>query len=257
MGLIDSHAHLTDENLAGDVAGVLARGRAAGVKHVITIAQNAADTVAAIEVARRHPEVSATAGVHPHEAAGVEAEDWERLAAAWRDPLVVACGEIGLDYHYEFSDRATQRKVFARQLEMVAATSLPLVVHCREAFDDTIAVLREAGYEGRAAVFHCFSATETEARRLAEHGWRASFTGVVTYKSARQVQAVAREYPAEDLMLETDCPYLSPVPVRGKFPNEPAYLVHTASFVAGLRGEALEDLSRSTTANVRSFFRLP
>ena len=170
---------------------------------------------------------------------------------------MVACGEIGLDYHYDFADRAAQRAVFARQLELAARSALPLVIHCRKAFDDTIAVLTEAGYQGRPIVFHCFSSTPAEAARLADHGWQLSFTGLVTYKSARHVQEVARTYPADLLMIETDSPYLSPIPVRNVFPNEPAHLVHTARFLADLRAEPLEGLIAQTAANTCAFFSLP
>lgn len=257
MGLIDSHAHLTDASLIGAVDDVLARARAAGVERIITIAFNVADAARAVELARLHASVSATAGIHPHEADKVADEDWPRLEALLTEPQVLACGEIGLDYHYELAGRASQRAVFARQLELAARTNLPLVIHCREAFDDTISLLKEAGYPGRPVVFHCFSSTPIEAGRLANNDWRLSFTGLVTYKSARHVQQVACQYPAELLMIETDSPYLSPIPVRGVFPNEPAHLVHTARFLADLRTEPIENLIEQTAANTRAFFSLP
>lgn len=257
MALIDSHAHLTDESLVGDLAGVLARAAAAGVDRVVAVAQNVVDSERALALAAEHAAVFATVGVHPHEAARVTGGDWSCLEELLGDPAVVACGEIGLDYHYDFSDRRSQTVVFARQLEMVAAGELPLVVHCREALDETVGLLTQHGYDGRAVVFHCFSGTAGEAEVIAAHGWRISFTGMVTYKSAREVQAVAREYPADLLMIETDCPYLPPVPLRGKFPNEPAHLLHTARFLADLRGQPLDDLIERTAANTRAFFGLP
>ncbi len=257
MGLIDSHAHLTDESLLGGIGDVLARARAAGVERTVSIAQTVADAARVIELARRQADVSATAGIHPHHADQVAADDWAKLEALFAEPEVVACGEIGLDYHYDLADRASQRAVLARQLGLAANTSLPLVIHCREAFDDVINLLTEAGYPGRSVVFHCFCGTPAEARRIAEQGWRASFTGLVTYKSAGQVQEIARTYPADLLMIETDSPYLSPVPVRGKFPNEPANLIHTARFLADLRGEAVDELIERTATNTRDFFGLP
>jgi len=256
MALIDSHAHLTDENLIGDLEGVLARAAAAGVEGIITIAQNVADSAGTIALACRHEHVFATVGVHPHEAAKATAGDWARLEELLADPAVVGCGETGLDYHYDFSDRRSQREAFGRQLEMIAGRDLPLVVHCRRALDDTVCLLADSGYDRRPVVFHCFSGTPAEADVIASHGWRVSFAGLVTYKSARDVQAVAREYPPELLMIETDSPYLSPVPVRSALPNEPAHLVHTARFLAQLRSEDLDKLVERTAANTREFFGL-
>jgi TatD DNase family protein len=257
MGLIDSHAHLTDENLIHDVAGVVARAGEAGVDGIITIAQHVADAAQAVDLARAHDNVWATAGIHPHEAGKVKDGDWPGLEALLTEPEVVACGEVGLDYHYDFADRADQKRVFARQLELAAARGLPLVIHCRKAFDDTIGLLAEAGYEGKPVVFHCFSTGPPEARRLADRGWRLSFTGVVTYKSAGGVREVAREYPPDQLMIETDAPYMAPKPLRSRFPNEPANLIHTARFLAELRGQPLEQLVSQTETNTRAFFNLP
>lgn len=257
MGLIDSHAHLTDESLRDSIGEVLGRARAGGVERIVSIAQNVADAVRVIELARRHADVSATAGIHPHQADHVAEDDWPKLEAMFAEPEVVACGEIGLDYHYDLADRAAQRTVMARQLALAANTSLPLVIHCRDAFDDVINLLTEAGYPGRPVVFHCFCGTPEEARRVAERGWRASFTGLVTYKSAGNVQEIARSYPADLLMIETDSPYLSPVPVRGKFPNEPANLIHIARFLADLRGEVIDEFTDRTATNTRDFFGLP
>ena len=257
MPLIDSHAHLTDEKLIGDLDGVLLRARGAGVTGVVTMAQTVADAEQAVELARSRDGVWATAGIHPHEAGRVVDEDWPQLEALLADPVVVACGEIGLDYHYDFADRGCQREVLVRLLKLAARAGLPLVIHCREAFDDTIALLAEAGFDRRPVVFHCFSGTPAEAKRLADHGWRLSFTGVVTYKSARSTQEVARSYPSDLLMIETDAPYLSPNPVRGQFPNEPGNLIHIARFLAELRGQPIEELIEQTAANTRAFFNLP
>jgi TatD DNase family protein len=257
MGLIDSHAHLTHEALAGDTIGVLERAAAAGVEHVISIASDVADSERAIALAQRYPQVSATAGIHPHEAGKVQEGGWQKLADLIQMPEVAACGELGLDYHYDFADPGVQRDVLARQLKLARTVDKPLVVHCREAFDDTIALLREAGFEGRRVVFHCFSGSKVEAARVADHGWRLSFTGLVTFKNAAEVREVAREYPADQLMLETDSPYLSPVPKRSTFPNEPAHVRDTAEFLAQLRCVEFERLVEQTSQNARSFFKLP
>ncbi len=257
MPLIDAHAHLTDPHFATDLDAVLARARQAGVEGVITIAQSVADAERAIELARGHQHMWATAGIHPHQAGTVAADDWAQLGTLLEDPAVVACGEIGLDYHYDFADRTKQRDVLRRQIELAAPTELPLVIHCREAFDDVIGLLLEGGFEGKPVVFHCFSATRAEAGRVADRGWRVSFTGVVTYKSAEEVRRVARDYPVDQLMLETDAPYLAPKPLRSRFPNEPANLIHTARFLADLRNQPLDELIEQTAANTRTFFKLP
>ena len=256
MGLIDSHAHLTDDALLERVGEVLARAVEAGVERVITIAQDVSDADQAIALAREHGVVHATAGIHPHEASKVADSDWARLETQLNVPEVVACGEIGLDYHYDFSPPDVQQEVFGRQLDLAVAADLPIVVHCREAFDDTVCLLLDHGFASRPVVVHCYSGTVAQAEVMMGHGWRLSFTGTVTYKSAGEVRDVAREYPADQLMIETDCPYLAPVPIRGRFPNEPAYLTHTAEFLAKLRGEAIETFIEQTAANTRAFFRL-
>ena len=201
------------------------------------------------------------AGVHPHEAgkvAGADADppDLVEMVALWRDEKVVALGEMGLDYHYDFADRAVQRRVFTEQLALAAPFDKPIIIHCREALDDVIPILVDHGFSGRRVVFHCFTGTADEAARIAEQGWRISFTGVVTFKKSSELQAIARAYPADRLMIETDSPYLSPEPVRGKRPNEPSHLVHIARFLAGLRGESVEEVSAATRANTVEFFGL-
>jgi TatD DNase family protein len=258
MGLIDSHAHLTDPGFGDPVDEVLKRGAAAGVDTVITIGMTLDDAQAAIRLAERYPDrVYAAVGMHPHEAGKVTDDDLQAMATLWGHPRVVAAGEIGLDYHYEFADRAAQRRIFARQLELADPRACPIVIHSRKAFDDTEEVLLEQGFGGRPVVFHCFTGTESEVARVLEHGWWVSFTGVVTFKNAREVQQIAKDYPADKLMLETDAPYLAPEPVRNRPPNEPAYLAHVARFLAELRGEAYEDLVEQTAGNTRCFFRLP
>ena len=254
--LIDTHAHLTFDPLAGDVPGVLDRGARAGVGHVITVGTDVADSRRAVELADSYPTISAVVGIHPHEAAKVAAGAYRELGELLRHPRVVAVGEVGLDYHYHHSDRKAQHAVFKAALELVLEADLPLVMHCREAIDDAVHILRERGFDGRPVVFHCFTGTADEAKRLADHGWRISFTGVVTFRNSAELQAIARAYPADQMMLETDAPYLSPEPVRKIRPNEPSYLRHTAEFVARLRDEPLEQLIEQTTRSAEAFFRL-
>jgi len=255
MGLIDSHAHLTFPELRDQVEDVLDRASEAGVERVITIGIDLNDTRDAVALARRHPDrVHAAGAIHPHEAAKVTDADLAALIQLWDDPAVVGLGEMGLDYHYDFSDRQSQRSVFARQLEAAVARKKPLIIHCRKAFDDLVPMLVDHGFAGRDVVFHCFSGTADEAARVARHGWRISFTGIVTFPKSTELHEIAKAYPADELMIETDSPYLSPVPVRGKRQNEPAYLAHTAKFLADLRGVDYDSLAEQIGQSTRTFF---
>lgn len=257
METVDTHCHLTAPALAGKADDVIARATEAGVRRLINVACTAAEWSAALELQQRHAGcVWTVAGIHPHEAAEATDEQCARLAEIWRTPGVVGCGEMGLDYHYDFSPRDVQQAVFARQLEMAHDLDLPIVIHCREAHDDVVRSLLAADYARRRVVFHCFSGTPAEAAELRSHGWWVSFTGIITFaKSAEQRQACA-ETPPDRLMFETDAPYLSPEPVRKMRPNEPMNLVHTVRFAAHLRDEPPEQLAASSTAAACQFFRL-
>ena len=257
MGLVDSHAHLTFPELREQVDETLDRCTQAGVDQVITLGIDLADAHAAVELAERYrARVYAAAAFHPHEAGKVTEEDLTAMAELWKHPLVVALGEMGLDYHYDFSDRSVQRSVFARQLELAQSREKPLVIHSRKALDDTIGLLTAHGCRDHPVVFHCFTGTVEEAARIAEHGWRISFTGIVTFKNSQKLCEVARALPADKLMIETDAPYMSPEPVRSKRPNEPAHLVHTARFLADLRGTSFGEFVEQTADNTREFFSL-
>jgi len=257
MGLVDSHAHLTFPELIDQIEEVLARARSAGVDQIITVGTNPVDVCKAVELADRFPDcIRAAVGFHPHGAKDVTAADLKTLDGLVDYQAVVALGEIGLDYHYDFSPRSVQLDVFDKQLQIASRCELPLVIHSREAVDETVRALETSGFAGRRVVFHCFTGTAEEAASIAEHGWRISFTGVVTFKGSRWLQAIARDYPADRLMVETDCPYLSPVPVRGKHPNEPAHIAHTVRFLADLRGVSYETLAEQTAQNTRDFFGL-
>ena len=257
MGLIDTHAHLTFPELSEQVADVLARCDEAGVDRVVTIGTDLADAREAIALAQRHPtRISAAGGFHPHEAGKVTDEDIAAMAELWAGSDIVAFGEMGLDYHYDFADRQVQKDVFAHQIELAKPHDRPLIIHCREAFPDLVPILLAHGFADRRVVFHCFTGTADEAAVLAAHGWRLSFTGIVTFKGSTELQSIARAYPTDALMVETDSPYLSPVPVRSKRPNEPANVAHTARFLAELRGVAYEQLVEQTSHNARAFFGL-
>lgn len=256
-GLIDSHAHLTYPDFAGRIEEVLTRCDAAGVEQIISIGTSLADARSAVALAQRFPDrIRPAAGFHPHHADGVGDDDFRSMAELWDDPRVVAFGEMGLDYHYDLADRVNQKRVFARQLDLAASRDRAIIIHAREAHDDVEAMLVDHGFAGRRVVFHCFTGTRAEAERIAARGWRISFTGIVTFPKTRELQEIARAFPADQLMVETDSPYLSPVPVRSMKPNEPCNVAHVARFLAGLRGVAYEELVATTNANTRAFFGL-
>ena len=257
MGLIDSHAHLTYPEFEGRMEEVLVQCAEAGVERIITIGTSFADARKAVALSQQHPSrIHAAAGFHPHEADRVSDADLAAMGELWEHESVVAFGEMGLDYHYDFADRGNQKRSFSRQLELARDRGKPLIIHCREALDDTVGMLVDHGFASRPVVFHCFTGTRAEADRIAEHGWRISFTGIVTFPKSKELQEIARAYPSEQLMVETDSPYLSPVPVRGRRPNEPAHLAHVAKFLADLRGVSFAELAEQTAANTTRFFRL-
>ncbi len=249
--LTDSHAHLDDKRFQGEVDAVIARANEAGVGLILTVGSDLDSSRRCIELAGRYSCVYAVVGVHPHEAAQAPEGYLEQLRRLLAAPKVVGLGEIGLDYHYDFSPRPVQRDVFAAQLALARELDCAVVVHTREADEDTYRILAESGV--RRAVMHCFSGNWEQARRYLELGYYISLSGVVTFPKSEDTREVAAHVPSDRLMLETDAPYLAPVPRRGRR-NEPAYVRHTAEAVAGIRGVALEDLARETTANVRRVF---
>jgi len=255
MTLIDTHCHLTFEPLADDVPGVVERSRAAGVTGWITVGTSIEDSRRAVALAERYEGMYATVGVHPHDARLVDEGMLAELDAVARARKVVALGETGLDYHYHFSAPDEQKRVFVAHLEMAAALDLPVVIHCREAFDDTMAILEHAPAPKRV-VFHCFGGTAEQAGLVLERGYFISFTGVVTFKNAQKAREAAEIVPADRLMVETDCPYMSPEPVRKQKPNEPSLMIHTAGFLAGLKGESVENFATATTKTAETFFAL-
>jgi len=236
---------------------VLSRCREADVDRVITIGTSLSDARKAIELAERYPtRIHAAIGFHPHEADKVAEADITAMADLWDHEQVVAFGEMGLDYHYDFADHGNQKRVFARQLELAMGHGKPLIIHCREALGDAVAMLLDYGFANRSVVFHCFTGTNEEADRIAEQGWRISFTGIVTFPKSGELQEIAKRYPADQLMVETDSPYLSPVPVRGHRPNEPSHVAHIARFLADLRSFPYPELVEQTSANTKLFFGL-
>lgn len=253
MKLIDSHCHLDNQQFDADREAVIDRALVAGIEHMLAIGtgEGPPDLEAAIRLADRYPALYATVGVHPHDAAKATDETFHSLAALLAHPKVVALGEMGLDYHYDFSPREVQRAVFIEQMHIARDARKPIVIHTREAWDDTLALLHEhwapAGLPG---IMHCFSGGPDQARQALDLGFYLSFGGVVTFPKALDVQEAARVTPADRLLIETDAPYLAPVPNRGKR-NEPAFVLETARKLATLRGESFEQVAATTSANFR------
>ena len=251
--LVDSHCHLNYEGLVEDQPGVLARARAAGVGAFLNISTRRSEWAAVVATAEREPDVWASIGIHPHEADSHADLGEAALREAAAHPRVIGIGESGLDYYYDKSDRTVQRALFRTHIGVARATGLPLIIHTREAEEDTVAILAEEMERGAfPALIHCFTASAAFGRRMIELGLTISLSGIVTFKNAAEIQRFAAEVPVECLLVETDSPFLAPVPHRGK-PCEPAFVRDTAAFVAGLRGVSLEQLAETTTAN---FYRL-
>lgn len=248
--LVDSHCHLGDPAFAVDRAEVAARAFAAGVGHLVVVGESRAATELGLELAAAEPRISTTAGVHPHDARLWTAESAAWLAGRLEDPRVVACGEIGLDYHYDHSPRDTQRLVFERQMALAQAASKPVVIHAREADADVAAVLR--AFPAVTAILHSFSSGPTLFDAGAALGHYVSFSGMVTFRSWAMDDAV-RATPADRLLVETDAPYLAPVPHRGHR-NEPAYVQLVAARVAAVRGTDLAGVVSATGVNARRVF---
>lgn len=251
--MFDSHCHLTDAKFAGEVSAVLQRARAAGVHGVVTIASDAADAERALHLAQAHADVWCSAGIHPHAAGAATAEDLARVRALLAQERVVAVGETGLDYHYDNSPRDVQRARFRWHIEVAAEVGKPVVVHSREAEADTVAAIRDAP-AGTRGILHCFSAGEALLRAGLEAGWYISFAGPVTFKRFTD-EALLRAVPDDRLLIETDSPYLAPVPHRGRR-NEPALLAHTCAAVARLRGVAPGALAAVVERNARACYGL-
>lgn len=251
MTLTDSHCHLDDRQFDADREAVMERALAAGVKTMLAVGSGDGppDLEAGIRLAERYPAIYATVGVHPHEAQKTTGAVLRRLAELCAHPKVVALGEIGLDYHYDSSPREIQRAIFAEQLRIARDAGLPVVIHTREAWPDTLRLIEQHWTGAReGGIMHCFSGGPDQARQAVEMGFYVSFAGVVTFPKALEVQRAARVVPLERILIETDAPYLAPVPYRGKR-NEPAFIVHTARKLAELRGEAVEALSAAAAAN--------
>lgn len=252
MQLVDTHCHLDGKAFDADRDAVIERARQAGVEWMVAIGcgDGPPDLEAGIRLADAHPFIYATVGVHPHEASKADEETWIALQALTAHPKCVAVGEIGLDYHYDLSPRETQKTVFVRQMRIARDAAQPIVIHTREAWDDTVALIGEHWDPSLGGIFHCFSGGPGEAQQALDLGFHISFSGIVTFPRATDIHEAARMVPADRLLIETDSPYLAPIPFRGKR-NEPAYLQHTAARISELRGVPLEEIAALTTDNWR------
>ncbi len=258
--LIDTHTHLDDTRYDGDREAMIERAREAGVDTFITIGCDLATSKAAVELADRYPFVYASIGVHPHEVRHIDDGWYDEFRCLAKHPKVVAYGEIGLDYHYNHSPPTLQRERFREQIQLARELTLPVVIHTREAQEDTIAILKEEQAADVGGVFHCFTGDAWLAKGGLDLGFHLSFSGVVTFQNATMLREIVATVPMDRILIETDCPYLTPVPHRGKR-NEPAYVRLVAETIASVKSTAapvsVDEVGRLTSANACRLFRLP
>ena len=261
---VDSHAHLDGKQFDADREVVIARAREAGVRTMVAIGNgNGPPTLdAGVQLAEKYSFMYATIGIHPHEARLADDAAYQTMEQLARHPKVIAWGEIGLDYHYDHSPRETQKQVFARQMELAAAAKLPIVIHCRpsdgsqNAWDECLGMIRDQwAPRGIGGILHCFTGNAEQAKRALDMGFMISFAGNLTFPKAQQIRDAALEVPLDRVLIETDCPYLAPVPHRGKR-NEPAFVVETARKLGELRGLSADEIGEQTSRNFYNFFKL-
>lgn len=261
---VDSHAHLDGKPFDSDREQVIARAREAGVQTIVAIGNGdgPAQVDCGIHLAEKYDFIYATLGIHPHEARLADDAAYQNMERLARHPKVIAWGEIGLDYFYDHSPRDVQKNVFTRQMELAAAAKLPIVIHCRpsdgsnDAWDDCLGLMREHwATNGLGGILHCFTGNWPQAKRALDLGFMISFAGNVTFPKAQQIRDAALEVPLDRMLIETDSPYLAPVPLRGKR-NEPAFVKETARKLGELRGLTAEEVGKQTTRNFYNFFKL-
>lgn len=256
MNLIDTHAHLTFKQLYKDVDSVLARSIEAGVDSWITISTEPAEISRVLELVEKHENMYAALGYHPHDAKSITLEDMELLRRSLGHEKVVAIGETGLDFFYEHSPHDVQRDIFRRHLQIASELNKPVVVHTRNAFDESMEVLDEFTGKLNNVVIHCYSGTPEQTRYVLDKGYFISFTGIVTFKKSDEVRAAVKLVPIERMMVETDCPFISPEPVRNQRPCEPAFLIHTAKKLAEIKEIEFKKFCQQVTTTSKNFFRL-
>ena len=254
--LVDTHCHLDFDDFITERSQIITRAKQAGVKQIITIGIDLPSSRGAADLAKANGDVYATVGIHPHNAGHLSEKDIQRLMTLGHKSKVVAYGEIGLDFYRNYQPRSTQLSCLREQLEIARKLRLPLVIHDREAHEDVLKILREHQAWEMGGTMHCFSGDWSFARRCLDLGFCLSIAGPVTFAKSESLQEVARKCPLDRLLLETDAPFLAPVPKRGKR-NEPAFLIHTAEKIASLRKITVVEVARQTTSNARKLFSLP
>jgi TatD DNase family protein len=258
LTLFDTHAHLADEQLTADLTSVLARAQRTGVGQILAVGTTLGSSRTCLQIARDLPGVLSSAGIHPNHAAEAEPGDWDEIVRLAGEEKVVALGETGLDLYWKDVPLAVQQDYFDRHIRLSQQLELPLVIHLRETAAEILKMLTEARRRGPLrGVMHSFTGTAEQAREFLDLGLAISFAGMVTYKKSAALREVARAVPIDRLLVETDCPYLSPEPVRGQRPNEPAHVFYTAACIAEVRSLTLAEFARRTTANAQALFRRP
>ncbi|MBS4031905.1 MAG: TatD family hydrolase [Clostridiales bacterium] len=253
--LIDTHAHLNDGRFGKDLSEVIGRAAQAGVSTIINVGFDLESSLAAVDLAQKYTSVFAAVGVHPHDAGRVGLGWKDKVRSMAAEKKVVAIGEIGLDYYYNHSSAQAQETVFREQIRLAKELGLPVIIHDRDAHEEVLNILLDEQAWEAGGVFHCFSGNISFVRKCLDLGFYISLAGPVTFKNAADLQAVATEIPTERLLIETDSPYLAPVPYRGKR-NEPAYVTAIADYVSKLRGESIKDFAEKTSENARRLFSL-
>ncbi len=251
--LIDSHAHLDGGQFADDLDETVARASANGISHILTIGCDLESSAASIAVAEQFEQISAAVGVHPHDATEIDATALDTLKTMLGHPKVVALGEIGLDYYRDRSPRDVQHEAFRQQIRLAHETGKPIIVHDRDAHTDVMAILKDEDGARNGGVLHCFSGDLTMAKKCLELGFYLSFTGTITYPKNDAIREIIRQLPLERLLVETDCPYLSPQKFRGKR-NEPAYVRYTAEKIADIKGVTIAEVAETTSRNCYDLF---
>jgi TatD DNase family protein len=261
---VDSHAHLDGKQFDSDRDEVIRRAQEAGVQAMVAIGNGDGPPIldAGIQLAEKHPLMYATIGIHPHEAKLASDDAYAEMERLARNPKVIAWGEIGLDYYYDHSPKATQKQVFARQMDLAATANLPIVIHCRpsegtdDAWEDCFQLIQnDWESKGIGGILHCFTGTWPHAKRALDMGFMVSFAGNITFPKAQQIRDAAAQVPLDSILIETDCPYLAPVPHRGKR-NEPSFVRETARKVGELRGKTMEEIGELTSRNFYRFFKI-
>lgn len=251
--IVDSHCHLNHQQLRDDVTGAVERAAAASVEKMVVVGYDLPSSEEAVRLTTDHPAVFAAVAIHPHDAKDYDSSSEARLIELAADPKVVAIGEIGLDYHYDLSPREEQFHAFRAQLALAKEMGLPVIIHCREAYTDVLDVLEREGGAEIGGVMHCWAGTTEEANRTLALGFYLGFGGVITFKNAEEIRQIATASPLDSILLETDAPYLAPMPYRGKR-NEPAYTRLVAEKLAEIRGISVGEVERVTTDNCRTLF---